>query len=687
PNLRPGWRSAVSPLRPLRPGKDASLNAPLLRTRRLALAGMFAGLAWGAGYVDSIPNFEFLTVILFAGGFVLGPLGGALAGALGAFLYSAINPYGSGLAVPLVLLAQVMGMAIAGAVGGFVGRAPLAAVPSKLGRAAIVVAAGIAVTLVFDLLTNLASAILFGPLVPTLIAALPFSLVHVGTNAVLFAGAGVALLGALERTRRSLLAPAPSAVFATLALAALAASAGAAPLPVLGRAPAVTDTLLRESARRLPPPPWGDGPATLSRRGDPSASRWLTREGGMSERFADERGAAEPLARFGLPGARLELDWLGLPATAPGAIGGAATRIPWGAIGAIEAPRLPVSARAAFRGEAGEARFLPFPAVAGHPRVTAWAALGSNQHTKSGFLARGTARRAQGLLAVESAGLGPLAPLGPEGDHSLAAAVRHEGNDLAFEGAYRSARETVEDGAGRPDRRAGEAGRAEVRWAPRGEAAFTLALERTDERVHGGDFFAADTVSRIAKGDRARLEAARPWRGGKAWIAATYGRETLESEGAVTFGRRAAHLAWGALGVEGDLAPGLRLEAAVGAGTYGGGATRIAPSLLLERTLGAGTRAWAGAARGLGARIDPRGVDSLAALPGGDPPLLASSTWLAGAGIERRSALEEQGGTAHGAWPRGAHRLRAALYAGRSVPALDVLREPFAIDGVRAESA
>jgi hypothetical protein len=56
-----------------RPGKDAFLNAPLLRTRRLALAGMFAGLAWGAGYVDSIPNFEFLTVILFAGGFVLGP--------------------------------------------------------------------------------------------------------------------------------------------------------------------------------------------------------------------------------------------------------------------------------------------------------------------------------------------------------------------------------------------------------------------------------------------------------------------------------------------------------------------------------------------------------------------------------------------------------------------------------------
>src|SRR5262245_56220229 len=130
---------------------------------------MFAGLAWGAGYLDSIPNFEFLTVILFAAGFVLGPLGGALAGALGEFLYSTINPYGSGLAVPLVLVSQVIGMAAAGAVGGLVGRAPLSAVPSRWARAAIVVAAGVAVTFFFDLLTNLASAVLFGPIVPTLV--------------------------------------------------------------------------------------------------------------------------------------------------------------------------------------------------------------------------------------------------------------------------------------------------------------------------------------------------------------------------------------------------------------------------------------------------------------------------------------------------------------------------------------
>ena len=119
--------------------------------RRLALTGMFAGLAWGAGYAESIPNFEFLTVIVFAGGWVVGPAWGAIAGALAAFLFSAINPYGSGLAVPLVLVAQMIGLALAGAVGGALARR---APSHRIARAIAIVLAGIAITLVYDLLTN-----------------------------------------------------------------------------------------------------------------------------------------------------------------------------------------------------------------------------------------------------------------------------------------------------------------------------------------------------------------------------------------------------------------------------------------------------------------------------------------------------------------------------------------------------
>jgi hypothetical protein len=330
-------------------------------------------------------------------------------------------------------------------------------------------------------------------------------------------------------------------------------------------------------------------------------------------------------------------------------------------------------------------RFLPWRAVPGHPRVTAWAALGSNEHTKSGFLAHAVARSLQGLFALESAGLGPLAPLGPEGDHALSGALRHERGPLALEGAYRSARETIEDLGGRPDTRGGEAGRVAARWAP-GVTAWSLALERTDERVAGGDFFAADTLSRIAKTDRARVEAARPWRGGRGWIAATYGRETLESAESVSFPRRTAHLVWGAVGVEGALG-GVDAEAVLGAGRYGGEPVTVAPSLRLERTLAAGMRAWAGAARGLGARLDPRAADEFGAPLAGDPPVLSTSTWLAGIGLERRSAGEQRGGDARGAWPRGSFRARGALYAGRSTPGLEFAREPLAVDGAQAEAA
>ncbi|MGH7724189.1 MAG: hypothetical protein ACREOU_02045, partial [Candidatus Eiseniibacteriota bacterium] len=196
---------------------------------------MFAGLAWGAGYADSIPNFEFLSVILFAGGFVLGPVWGALAAGLGEFLYSAINPYGSGLVVPLVLASQVLGMAFVGVLGGWVGRLAIARAPL---RAAAVIGAGVVGTIVFDFLTNLASGIQFGQLGPMMLAGIPFALVHVGTNAALFATVGVLLCTALERTRRSLVA------IAALAALILVAGAGEA---VAQAVPVAADTVARDS--------------------------------------------------------------------------------------------------------------------------------------------------------------------------------------------------------------------------------------------------------------------------------------------------------------------------------------------------------------------------------------------------------------------------------------------------------
>ena len=302
--------------------------------RRLAFAGVFAGLAWGAGYVHLIPNFEFLTVILFAGGWVVGPLWGAIAASLGEALYSVFNPYG--VAPPLVFLSQIVGMAGSGVLGGVLGRLP---VGGKRRLWVLVVLAGIVATVSFDLLTNLASGVMFGQWRTTLKMALPFAAAHLGSNAVLFASIGVLLVRALEPARRSLRVPgargAALALFAATTLALAPAKAADAQARAEPRAQA--DTVLvtqprakssaaidsayadsvayRDRARSAAPPAWGEGPAAVLRRDAPSVAALVTKEGGFVERWADERGSAEPLGRFGIaaPGAVL-VDWLGLAA-------------------------------------------------------------------------------------------------------------------------------------------------------------------------------------------------------------------------------------------------------------------------------------------------------------------------------------------------------------------------------------
>src|SRR5882672_1001364 len=184
------------------PGRIQVADSYVLSLRRLAFAGVFAGLAWGAGYVHLIPSFEFLTVILFAGGWAVGPLWGAVAASLGEALYSVFNPYG--VAPPLVLLSQIVGMAASGVLGGALGRLPAG---GKRRRWVLVVAAGIVATLWFDLVTNLATGVQFGQWRAMMLAAVPFTLVHVGTNAALFATVGVLLVRALEPARRSLRVP------------------------------------------------------------------------------------------------------------------------------------------------------------------------------------------------------------------------------------------------------------------------------------------------------------------------------------------------------------------------------------------------------------------------------------------------------------------------------------------------
>ncbi len=171
--------------------------------RRLAYAGLMIALGLTGAYVHVIPNLELVTLAAFASGVLLGVRDGAGVAAVTMLLYSLLNPYGT--AHPLVTAAQVAGEALVGAAGGAAAGLARATVAV---RVTVLALAGALLTLVYDVITNLATGIVFGQMRVTLIGGIPFALWHIGTNAALFAGLGPALVAVLARYRLRL-SPSP----------------------------------------------------------------------------------------------------------------------------------------------------------------------------------------------------------------------------------------------------------------------------------------------------------------------------------------------------------------------------------------------------------------------------------------------------------------------------------------------
>lgn len=135
---------------------------------------------------------ELFSVAVFLSGILVGPLWGAWVGAVARLAFSLANPYGP--PHPWVLVAQVLGAAWIGAVGGIVARWLL----DRSGRAAagprmrtgILLVSALACTLVYDLVTNVAQGIVFGSIPAALALALVPSLQHVASNLAIFAVIG-----------------------------------------------------------------------------------------------------------------------------------------------------------------------------------------------------------------------------------------------------------------------------------------------------------------------------------------------------------------------------------------------------------------------------------------------------------------------------------------------------------------
>ncbi|MGQ9853668.1 MAG: TonB-dependent receptor, partial [Candidatus Oleimicrobiaceae bacterium] len=174
-------------------------------TISLAKMATFAGLMVALGYMLSgVPNVELVTATAFVAGVVLGWRKGLLTAMAGELLYAAINPYG--ISSFTLLAAQVLGMGLAGLLGGLVGRGLLG---TKRGaaHALLLATCGLCLTVMFDFLTTVGFLIMSGLTLPALLGAYAygaaFYLTHPAVNTAVFALLVPAALGVLVRKETS----------------------------------------------------------------------------------------------------------------------------------------------------------------------------------------------------------------------------------------------------------------------------------------------------------------------------------------------------------------------------------------------------------------------------------------------------------------------------------------------------
>jgi hypothetical protein len=161
----------------------------LLMATRLSTAAILIAAAVALGYLlAGVPNVEGISAVSFLSGCLLGAGVGAVVGGLSIALFSTFNPLGP--ALPHVLAAQVAGMALIGASGHVWKR-----LAGRFRRPESLAAClGAILTFVYGVSADYGFAVSMGrwkdPL-PVIAAGLPFSVVHILSNAIIFFGVSV----------------------------------------------------------------------------------------------------------------------------------------------------------------------------------------------------------------------------------------------------------------------------------------------------------------------------------------------------------------------------------------------------------------------------------------------------------------------------------------------------------------
>jgi hypothetical protein len=167
-------------------------NQLLIKNRKIAETGIFLALFLGLAYAFSyIPNLEFASAIAFLAGLLLGWKRGLFVAIIGESIFSIANPFGSSLAFPTLLVAQLLAFGII-AISGSLSRSYISAavknkpliIPVALGLT------GLLLTLIYNVLTTVSYALPSGfnteQTIALIISGIPFYLIHLISNTLTF---------------------------------------------------------------------------------------------------------------------------------------------------------------------------------------------------------------------------------------------------------------------------------------------------------------------------------------------------------------------------------------------------------------------------------------------------------------------------------------------------------------------
>ena len=161
-----------------------------MELNNLVRAAIFCALAIGMGFsLMLVPNIELITVIIFISGLTLGWRWGALVGGTAIFIYSGLNPMGSGLSFPPLFFMQILGMAITGFTGGLF-RSFFLEKEINLFSLITLGLLGFICTFIYDFLTlisyPLSAGLGLSGIIAALVKGIGFTLLHEISNAVVF---------------------------------------------------------------------------------------------------------------------------------------------------------------------------------------------------------------------------------------------------------------------------------------------------------------------------------------------------------------------------------------------------------------------------------------------------------------------------------------------------------------------